>query len=160
MALFRKVIRTMLEHKSRYIGSMILLTISSMMFVMLNMTSINLNNAFTVFSERNVLSDAEFSTDAEINAAALGEQFAAKVEFGGTVDCEVKPGQTLRVFSMMNVVNIPAVQEGNIPSDSDIMLDRMFAETNGYEIGDTITVANKDFIVSGYTRLPYFIYVI
>lgn len=160
MTLLRKVIRTMLEHKSRYIGSMILLTISSMMFVMLNMTSINLNNAFTVFSERNVLSDAEFSTDAEINAAALGGQFAAKVEFGGTADCEVKPGQTLRVFSMMNVVNIPAVQEGNLPSDSEIMLDRLFAETNGYEIGDTITVANKDFIVSGYTLLPNFIYVI
>jgi putative ABC transport system permease protein len=72
------------------------------------------------------LSDAEFSTGSEIDAAALGEQFAAKVELGGTADCEVKPGQTLQVFSMMNVVNIPAAQEGNLPSDSEIMLDRLF----------------------------------
>lgn len=160
MTLFRKVIRTMLEHKARYIGAMLLLMISSMMFVVLNMTSINLNNTFTVFSERNVLSDAEFSTDSEIDAAALGQQFAAKVELGGTADCEVKPGQTLRVFSMMNLVNIPAVQEGNLPGDSEIMLDRLFAETNGYKIGDTITIANKDFTVSGYTLLPNYIYVI
>ncbi len=160
MILFRKVIRTMLEHKARYIGAMLLLMISSMMFIIMNMTSINLNNTFTVFAERNVLSDAEFSTDNEIDAAALGEQFAAKVELGGTADCEVRPGQTLRVFSMMNTVNIPATQKGNPPGDSEIILDRLFAETNGYQIGGTITVANKDFTISGYTLLPNFIYVI
>lgn len=160
MALFRKVIRTMLDHKARYIGSILLLTISSMMFVMMNMTSINLNNTFTIFSEQNVLSDAEFSTDADIDAAALGRQFAAKVEGGGTVDCEVKPGQTLRVFSIMDEVNIPAVQEGKLPGSSEIMLDRLFAETNGYKIGDKITVANREFTVSGYALLPNFIYVI
>lgn len=160
MTLFRKAIRTMLEHKARYIGSMLLLMISSLMFVMVNMTSVNLDNTFNAFSERNVLSDAEFSTDSEIDAAALGQQFAATVEPGGTADCEVKPGQTLRVFTMMDSVNIPAVQEGNLPGDSEIMLDRLFAQTNGYEIGDTITVADKEFTVSGYTLLPNFIYVI
>lgn len=160
MTLLKKVIRTMLEHKARYIGSILLLIISSMMFVMLNMTSVNLNNAFRVFSERNVLSDAEFSTDAEIDTAALGGQFAAKVELGGTADCEVKPGQTLRVFSMMDTINIPAVREGSLPGDSQIMLDRLFAETNGYKIGDKITVAGKAFTVTGYTFLPNFIYVV
>lgn len=160
MTLLKKVIRTMLEHKARYVGSMLLLIISSMMFVMLNMTSINLNNTFRAFSERNVLSDAEFSTDAEIDAAALGGQFDAKVELGGTADCEVKPGQTLRVFSMMDAVNIPAVREGSLPGDSQIMLDRLFAETNGYKIGDKITVAGKAFTVTGYTFLPNFIYVV
>ncbi|WP_334074499.1 MULTISPECIES: ABC transporter permease [Paenibacillus] len=160
MTLLKKVTRTMLEHKSRYIGSMLLLMISSMMFVMLNMTSANLIYTFKTFSERNVLSDAEFSTDTAIDAAALSRQFAAKLEIGGTADSEVKPGQTLRVFPMMNTVNIPAVQEGNVPGRSEIMLDRLFAETNGYQIGDTIHVANKNYTVSGYTLLPHFIYVI
>jgi putative ABC transport system permease protein len=160
MTLFRKVIRTILDHKARYIGSVLLLIISSLMFVMVNMTSINLNNTFTLFSERNALSDAEFSTDAGIDEAALGKQFASSVETGGTADCEVEPGQVLRVFSMMNEVNIPAVQEGNLPGDDEIMLDRLFAETNGYQIGDTITVADKEFTVSGYALLPNFIYVI
>ncbi len=160
MILFRKVIRTMLEHKSRYIGSMLLLMISSMMFVMLNVTSGNLNHTFSVFSQRNVLSDAEFSTNTEIDATSLGEQLGAKVEIGGTADCEVKPGQTLRVFSLMDTVNIPAVQEGSLPGDSEIMLDRLFAKTNGYDIGDTILVAGKEFTVSGYALLPNFIYII
>jgi len=158
--LFKKVIRSMLEHKARYIGSMLLLIISSMMLVMTNNTSINLDHTFTLFSEQNVLSDAEFSVDANIDVAALGEQFDAKVELGGTADCEVKPGQMLRVFSMMDAVNIPAAQEGSFPGVSEIMLDRLFAETNGYKIGDTITVANKDLTVSGYSLLPNFIYVV
>ncbi len=160
MTLFKKLMRTMLEHKSRYIGSMLLLMISSMMFVMLNVTSGNLNNTFSVFSTQNVLSDAEFSTNTEIDATALGEQLGAKVELGGTADCEVAPGQTLRVFSLMDTVNIPAVQEGNLPGASEIMLDRLFAGTNGYAIGDSITVAGKKFTVSGYAFLPNFIYII
>lgn len=158
--LLKKVIRTMLEHKARYIGSMLLLIISSMTFVMMNQTSINLDNTFKAFSERNVLSDAEFSLDAPIDTAALGDRFAASVELGGTADCEVESGQTLRVFSMMDIVNIPAVQAGKLPGPSEIMLDRLFAETNGYKIGSTISVANKDFAVSGYTLLPNFIYIV
>ena len=158
--MFRKVIRTMLEHKSRYIGSILLLMISSIMFVMMIMTSINLDKTFKTFSEQNALSDAEFSVNAEIDAAALSGQFNAKIEAGGTADCEVEPGQTLRVFSMMDTVNIPAVREGNLPGSSEIMLDQLFAETNGYEIGDKITVAGKDFTVSGYSILPNYIYVI
>lgn len=160
MALFKKAIRTMLEHKARYIGSMLLLLISSMMFITMNLTSMNLDNMFRKFSEQNVLSDAEFSIDADIDAAALGRQFAARAERGGTADCEVKPGQTLRVFSAMDEVNIPAVQEGKLPGSSEILLDRPFAQTNGYQIGDKITVAGREFTVSGYALLPNYIYVI
>lgn len=160
MVLFKKVIRTMLEHKARYIGSMLLLMVSSMMFITMNMTSVNLDNMYKKFSEQNVLSDAEFSTDAAIDTAAFGRQFAAKTEGGSLADCEVKPGQTLRVFSAMDEVNIPYVQEGRLPGSSEIMLDRPFAETNGYQIGDKITVAGRKFTVSGYVLLPNFIYVI
>lgn len=160
MVLFKKAIRTMLEHKARYIGSMLLLLISSMMFITMNLTSMNLDNMFRKFSERNALSDAEFSTDADIGTAALGRQFSAKAEGGGTADCEVKSGQTLRVFSAMEKVNVPAVQEGKLPGRAEIMLDRPFAETNGYRIGDRITVAGREFTVSGYALLPNFIYVI
>lgn len=160
MVLFKKAIRSMLEHQARYIGAILLLIISSTMFVMLNNASTNLGNAFTSFSEQNVLSDAEFTIDSEIDLAAAEERFGAKVELGGTADCEIRPGQTLRIFSMMNKVNIPAVGEGRLPGASEIMLDRFFAETNGYRIGDTITVANQDFIISGYSLLPNFIYVV
>lgn len=160
MALFRKILRTILEHKARYIGSMLLLTISSMMFVMLNMTSLNLNNTFTAFSERNLLSDAEFSVNGPLDLAALEKQFSAKIEQGGTADCQVEPGQTLRVFKMMDEVNLPAVQTGSLPDSSEIMLDSLFAATNGYEIGDTITVGNQEFSVSGTAFLPNFIYVV
>ncbi|KAA8678146.1 ABC transporter permease [Clostridium sp. HV4-5-A1G] len=160
MILFKKVIRTMLDHKARYIGSILLLMISSMMFVMMNMTSINLNNTFRIFSEKNLLSDAEFSTTADIDMTAVGRQFDAKVESGGTADCQVKPGQTLRTFSAMNRVNIPSVQEGKLPDSSEIMLDGLFAKTNGYKIGHKITLSGREFTVSGYALLPNFIYVI
>lgn len=160
MILFKKVIRTMLDHRARYIGSILLLMISSMMFIMMNITSINLNNTFRIFSEKNVLSDAEFSTDSDIDTASLGRQFDAKVESGGSADCEVKSGQTLRIFSTMNRVNIPNLQEGKLPGSSEIMLDGLFARTNGYKIGDKITVSGKEFTVSGYTLLPNFIYII
>lgn len=66
----------------------------------------------------------------------------------------------MRVFSLMDAVNIPAAQEGHLPGEAEIMLDRTFAETNGYVIGDTILVADRTFTVSGYALLPNFIYVV
>ena len=93
MTLLKKAIRTMLANKARYIGSVLLLMISSMMFVMTNTTSINLNNTFSEFSSRNALSDAEFSIDFEMDAAALGGQFAAKVELAARRTAKLYPAK-------------------------------------------------------------------
>ena len=158
--LFRKVVRSMMEHKSRYIGSILLLVLCSLMMVMMGGASQNLDIAYQALANGHVLSDAEFSMNADTDMTALAKGFDARIEQGGTADCEVKPGQTLRVFALMDVVNTPAVMEGRLPGPSEIMLDVLFADANGYTLGDTLSVAGKNFTVSGLCTLPNYIYVV
>ncbi len=159
MVLLRKALRTMAEHKGRYLGSVALLLIGSMMFVLMVSTSANLDLTFRSFAERNALSDAEFSTGSELDTVAVGEALSADVEAGGVADVDAGPGRTLRVFRLMDRVNVPAASSGRLPGPSEILLDELFATTNGYPIGSSITLAGKAYTVSGYGYLPNFIYV-
>lgn len=160
MTLGKKVIRTMLENKSRYFGSIALLAVSSMMFIMLNMTSRNIDSTFTAFSENNALSDAEFATEKPVDQDAIAAQFGADVEEGGTADCTIGPETTLRIFAMMDRVNIPEARSGSLPGPGEVMLDDLFAGTHGYRAGDAITIEGREYIVSGTCWLPNYIYII
>jgi putative ABC transport system permease protein len=160
MILFRKVIRTIGEHKGRYVGSALLVLIGSLMFIVMLGTAGNLDRTFTTFAETNAMSDVEFATDTTADTASLAQRFDADIEAGGTADIEVSPGGTLRVFALMDLVNRPAVTEGHAPGPGEILLDELWATTNGYPLGSTVTLGSDQFAVAGYVLLPNYIYVV
>lgn len=61
---------------------------------------------------------------------------------------------TLRIFKIRDEVNKICVMSGSLPSKSnEIAIDRMYADNNKISVGDTLTVANKDFTVTGLVAL-------
>ncbi|HAW16253.1 MAG TPA: hypothetical protein DCW41_06085 [Clostridiales bacterium] len=61
----------------------------------------------------------------------------------------------VRVFKIRKDLNIACENEGRLPeNDSEIAIDRMHANNNGIEIGDTVSVGGKDFTVVGLIALP------
>lgn len=61
---------------------------------------------------------------------------------------------TLRIFKNREEVNKVCVMEGKLPDkDSEIAIDRMYAENNDISVGDTLSVDGKDFTVSGLVSL-------
>ncbi|MDR1768289.1 MAG: ABC transporter permease [Propionibacteriaceae bacterium] len=151
----------MAEHKGRYIGSTLLLLLASMLLVTMYQASLDLEQTFDAEARLGNLSDAEFTLDQPIDAAALAAQFDADVELGGTADVDVDADRSLRVFSLMDSVNKPVVEAGKLPSaDGEIMLDQAFADANGYAVGDTVQAGGRRYAVSGTGYLPNFIYII
>ncbi len=64
-------------------------------------------------------------------------------------------GATIRVFQTRTDCNISAVAEGAKPQrENEIALDRVFAQNNGIQLGDVITVAGTDMTVVGIITLP------
>ena len=56
----------------------------------------------------------------------------------------------LRVYKNREQVNLVSIMKGEMPSkDSEIAIDRMYADNNSIKVGDTLTVGDKAFIVSG-----------
>ncbi len=61
----------------------------------------------------------------------------------------------IRIYQDRTQVNLECLMSGQMPeADNEIALDRMFAQNNEIEVGDTIELAGKELVVSGLVALP------
>lgn len=71
------------------------------------------------------------------------------------MDLEVSGGSTLRVFKNRSEANLVCLMQGEMPGSRDeIAIDRMYADNNGLQVGDGITVAGRSLKISGLVALP------
>ncbi len=69
-------------------------------------------------------------------------------------DLETDTGSTMRVFKNRTDVDGVCLMKGDFPASSDeIAIDRMYADNNGYAAGDTITVNERTYTISGLVAL-------
>lgn len=71
------------------------------------------------------------------------------------VNDKLENGTTLRIYADRTEVNLPCVMKGKLPEAVDeIALDRMYAENNEINIGDTIGDGSRTWTVTGLIALP------
>ena len=59
------------------------------------------------------------------------------------------------VFNEREYINLPSTFDGTLPSASDeICIERLFAQNNNIKIGDTITLDNMNFKITGIIAIP------
>ncbi|WP_026887601.1 ABC transporter permease [Clostridium beijerinckii] len=159
MIINKKIKRTMLESKSQYIGSLVLIVFSCLLFTMFNLVSINLTKLSSSFEKDYKQEDANFIATKEINdLEALETKFNMNIEKTKSFDYSVSQDKTLRLFSENKKVNIPAVIEGNALSSGNILIDPSYGKANKLNIGDSLKINDKNFILSGFMSLPNYIY--
>ncbi|GFZ33443.1 permease [Clostridium zeae] len=161
MVINNKIKRTMLENKSQYIGSLLLIIISCMLYTMFNQLTVSMKNTSAAFESKYYQEDASFIADKQIkNIDELESRFNLRMEELKTFDYTVSEGKTLRIFSENKKVNVPAAIEGTTLKGGDIIIDPAYANANSIKIGDSVTIASKSFKVSGFMSMPNYIYVI
>ena len=65
-------------------------------------------------------------------------------------DVEMEEDRTLRVYPVREEINRIALLKGAMPgNDAEIVLERLFAGNNGYEIGYTIELGKQQYSVCG-----------
>jgi putative ABC transport system permease protein len=159
MIINKKIKRTMLESRSQYLGSVVLIIISCLLYTMLNQLSSNMANMTSSFEKNYVQEDASFITGNKIdNIQELESKFNARIEEGANFDYAVSKDKTLRIFSQNTKVDIPAILEGKNLSGSDILVDPAFAKANKLKIGNEIQILDKSFKIAGFMSLPNYIY--
>ncbi len=158
MVIHKKIIRTMMESKSQYLGSIVLILLSCLAYTMFNLLSFNLNHIIASFGKDYVQEDANYMADGELDIDALEASCDILLEEGRTFDYPYDKDITLRVFSENTKVNVPALIRGKKLSNGEILLDPGFAKAGNLQLGDTITLYGKEYKVSGYMSLPNYIY--
>jgi putative ABC transport system permease protein len=159
MVINKKIKRTMMGNKSQYIGSLLLIIISCILYTMFNQLTSNLINISSSFEKNYIQEDANFIADKKIiNIQELQSKFNMIIEETGTFDYPVSEGKTLRIFTKNTKVNIPAIIEGKGLKTGGILIDPAYAKANKIKIGDNIKIYNENLNVSGFMSLPNYIY--
>ncbi|EKQ57968.1 MULTISPECIES: FtsX-like permease family protein [unclassified Clostridium] len=159
MIINKKLKRTMLESKSQYIGSLVLIVFSCLLFTMFNLVSKNLTQLSISFEKDYKQEDANFTTTLRLsNIETLEAKFNMNIEETKSFDYSISEDKTLRIFSENRKVNIPAIIQGKSLNRGDILIDPSYGKSNNLNIGDNIKINNRNFIISGFMSLPNYIY--
>lgn len=159
MIINKKIKRTMLESKSQYIGSLVLIIFSCLLFTMFNLVSKNLTKLSSSFEKDYKQEDANFMATPKISDIEdLESKFDMNIEEIKSFDYSVSEDKTLRLFSENKKINIPAIIEGKALSIGNILIDPSYGKANKLNISDHIKINDKVFIISGFMSLPNYIY--
>ncbi|MBR1873889.1 MAG: ABC transporter permease [Eubacterium sp.] len=72
----------------------------------------------------------------------------------GSDGTSVSGSSTLRLFKKRQNVNLECLMEGEFPaSDSEVAIDRMYADNNHYSVGDILDIGGQKMKVSGLVAL-------
>ncbi|MCO7125522.1 FtsX-like permease family protein [Sporolactobacillus shoreicorticis] len=160
MVLNRKVRRTMAEHKSQYIGSIILIILSCMIFTLFSILSTNLDTNNRDFQNKHVQENAHFTVQKPLNNLQNFEKaYHARLEKRLSFDASFDHDTTLRLFSPSDRVNKPFIQEGHaIRKTDEILLDPSFARAQDLSVGDSWLIGDQKFRIAGFMVLPDYMY--
>ena len=97
--------------------------------------------AFNVRPSKEVLGKIESQNDLKLYDLSYKEE-------------TVKKDKTLRIYKVRNEVNKECLMSGEMPTkDSEIAVDRMFADNNKIIVGDSLKIKGKKYVVSGLIAL-------
>ncbi len=116
--------------------------------------------AFNDTKEENRLEDGFFTVSSSMDESELTGLLgdSLELEYQPYVDLPASDGSEVRVFKMRKSIDIPFVLEGSLPdSNTEIALDRLYAEAHDLKLGDHLQVGTETMEVSGIIGLPEYI---
>lgn len=113
----------------------------------------SMSKAYNDSFETKKIEDGHFVLAQEADDAFLDmiEENGVKVYEQYYVDKDISDDITVRIYKNRKNVNQLDIMEGHVPEkNGEIAIDRLFAENNDINIGDTIEIDNNDYKVSGF----------
>ncbi|KUP07469.1 hypothetical protein Q73_08790 [Bacillus coahuilensis m2-6] len=160
--LHKSIVKDMMQSKLQYGGVVTLIVFGVLLYVMLSSAVHTIETSSNVFKEEYEQEDFHFSvSDAltEDEISTLKENYDVHMEERLQRDLDVSADSTIRVFSLPESVNLPHVESGELPnSPKELAVAATYASANELKVGDTVTVSNQDFTISGLIYLPDYIY--
>lgn len=93
--------------------------------------------------------------DELIKAVEDSDKYDAKIYENFYVEFSTKEvDSTLRIFKKRTDINLECLMDGEFPSsDSEIAIDRMYADNNSLKVGDKLTLHGKEYRICGLVAL-------
>lgn len=160
MTLNRRIPRIARKHKARYISLILLVTLGSLALITLNLLAETLQHSFDRLGQEGLVDDARVWLQSEPeNLASLEQTYQVEIEQRMTFDSEYKDDVSLRVFDHSDRIDLPVIIDGrDLVNNDEILLNPAFAKDKSLNIGNSITMLGKKWVICGFFSLPDYIY--
>lgn len=153
MKLNKRIARNILHNKSFYISSILLTMLTVALLIGAMSTGTVIDKSMNGLIDELKVEDAQFKT-----AINMDEDDIDKVEKKYDVSIEKQRyieqedgDKVLRVFSPNKDINLYKVTEGHdVSSDDEMLITKQFAVSNNLEIGDSYSIQDKNYKITGY----------
>jgi putative ABC transport system permease protein len=162
--LAKSVLREMKKSKFQYSGAIVLLSLAVLLYVMLYTAIHTLEQSNEQFMNDYVQEDFHVITGIPLSDEQmdqLEQQYDVVLEERKQKDLSIDKGKSLRIFTISENVNVPYVEEGELPTEeNEIALAQSYATMNELNVGDTLTLGNQEWTISGTIYLPDYVYML
>jgi len=153
-------IRFFIEHKAFYLGMLLLLVLSTGIFVGFRTSSVSTWESVQKDRENSCLEDAGFLYSRPISDVEMGryeKEFSLVMQESAHKDFEIGKA-TLRVRPVYDELNKYSVVEGKqLRQSGDILVDRFYFTENDLSFGDTIFIDSEVFTIVGIVSFPDYV---
>ena len=153
----KRLFRELLHDFGKYVVIFTFIFATIAMVAGFLVSDISLKTAYDESFEEYNVEDGHFTllTPAEDGFFdGMERYYKVKVYENFYADREADDGDAVRVYRLRKDVNRTALWEGDYPSGmGEIAIDRLYAENNGYSVGDTMIIEGRRFRVSGLVAL-------
>lgn len=156
--LSKRIPRDLRKNLVKYMGMVIILVCTISIGSSFQSTLIGAEAYLDKIEDGNLQEDGFFETSEQISEEMsehfLEEGVLVEKNFYATEN-EFADSSKIVIFDERTDIDIPTVFEGRLPaSDDEIVLDHVFARAREISIGDTISLLDKAYVISGTVSFP------
>ena len=154
--LSRRVLRDLKSNFWRYMALLFLITLGMYMVVAMIGSAESIMWTVETGYEKNQGEDGQFGTFVPLSEEELGQITGKGVTLEEHFSLDYEVGETrIRVMKVRSQIDLFEVETGrNLEQDGEMLLEKLYAEANGLEVGSEITLGSSTFTVVGIGSLP------
>ena len=163
MKLNKRYFRSIKSNLSFYTSATILTIMTLFLFFMMNIAGKAIWEFGDNFFASQNLEDANFTTYLPISEEEkdkLEKEYSVSLEPQYYSNIESQ-GVTARVFKKTSEINLYSVTEGrDVENNDEVIISEGYAVFNEIALGDTITIGNKEYKITGFFQRPDYLYML
>ncbi len=153
----KRLIRDLKSNFMRYLALVLLIVMGMYLIISIVAASEIIITGTENKCAENLVEDGEFSVFVPLTELQTEEIVSdgTTLEKKFSMDITMKDGSTIRIMKTREEINLIDLDNGRTAEKyGEAVLEKRYAEVNGYSVGDTITIAGTDFNIVGVGSVP------
>lgn len=158
-----RIIREFYTNLARYMGIFLLVIVAIGIMSAFMCSADSIEATITNMNEENCVEDGSFRVMSELKESWIEEleELGISIELEAYTEKIIKEEQKIRIFQKRDKINTISIVEGrSIEKVGEIVIDPLFAEENGYAVGDEIEIGKEVYTITGFGAVPEYIYIL